>query len=192
MGGENVRIADFMITNHAVGSRSVRVGSSKNNTRIERLWRDMRNVVLDFYIVLFREFEKDGMDIHDNVAMYVLRYMFLPRIQQDLDQFIRSWNGHHVSTERYLTPLQMMELRKCDVPPAPEELVYVAYDDEDDKLLPNQPHVTTDVLGSPFDEDEQLRYFEQQVQPLQLSESNAALTYRFVDAIKVARDVLNQ
>ena len=149
-------------------------------------------MVLDFYIVLFREFEKDGMDIHDNVAMYVLRYMFLPRIQQDLDQFIRSWNGHHESTERYLTPLQMMELRKCDVPPAPEELVYVAYDDEDDKLLPNQPHVTTDVLGSPFDEDEQLRYFEQQVQPLQLSESNAALTYRFVDAIKVARDVLNQ
>jgi len=43
-------------------------GKSKHNTRIERLWRDVYNVVNDFYYILFHEFETLGiLDINNDV-----------------------------------------------------------------------------------------------------------------------------
>ena len=189
-GGENVRIADFMLANRGVDSDCVKVGSSKHNTRIERVWRDARNIVLDFYIKLFRQFEKNGMKVDDALCMFVLRYMYMPRIQEDLDQFIRTWNGHRLSTERYRTPLQLIELGRDCFPPAVDELTCVEYPDEDvDDLLPGQPFVEVSVLGCPFDDDALIQ-FKNQVRPLTLKDDVSALTMEFFRALDIAERLL--
>jgi len=56
-------------------------GKSKHNTRIERLWREVYNVVIDFYYVLFHEFEDLGiLDIDNDTDKWVLlaHLSFLP------------------------------------------------------------------------------------------------------------------
>lgn len=53
-GGENVQVADFMIEHRGEGRGSFLTGSSTNNTRIERNWRDLRkNVKLYTYEHLY-------------------------------------------------------------------------------------------------------------------------------------------
>ena len=62
-GGENVLVADFMI--HHRGNFSFICGPSKFNTRIERLWREVRQNVVQYYMDLFKSMERDGMRIDD-------------------------------------------------------------------------------------------------------------------------------
>lgn len=189
-GGENVRIADFMHANRPDDEFDpVKVGSSKHNTRIERLWRDARNVVLDFYITLFRSYEKDGMLLTDVRTMFLLRYMFIPRIQADLDRFIVTWNGHHISTEGYRSPLQLMEMAAGSMPPPVDDLTYVTYPSDTDVLLPGQPNVEVDALGSPFNE-EQFDEFEQHVIALSIDDTIDQLTVKFSDALNLAEEIL--
>ena len=52
-GGENSLIAQWMIEHVGPNRHSFITGSSKHNTRIERLWRDYRDKVSSFYISLF-------------------------------------------------------------------------------------------------------------------------------------------
>ncbi|KAJ1432435.1 hypothetical protein B484DRAFT_395025 [Ochromonadaceae sp. CCMP2298] len=83
-GGENILTAAFMI-DHRGGVGDL-TGSSKHNTRIERLWRDMRSRSMDYYIALFRRFEDEGLDITNALHIWVLQYMFLPRLNEDLQR----------------------------------------------------------------------------------------------------------
>ena len=76
--------------------------------RIERLWRDVRNKVIQFYIDLFKSFEKVGMKIDDVWHIFTLQYLFMPRIQDDLNEFKETWNNHALSTESNRTPLQLL------------------------------------------------------------------------------------
>jgi hypothetical protein len=76
-GGENVLIADLMIQSRGVGRRSFIAGASKHNTRIERLWRDVRSTVIEFYQILFGRLEASGMDVDNNFHIWVLQYMFI-------------------------------------------------------------------------------------------------------------------
>ena len=52
-GVENIDIARFMLVTRGVGRNSVLCGSSTHNQRIERLWRDVRRVVLRQYQYIF-------------------------------------------------------------------------------------------------------------------------------------------
>jgi len=51
-----VRVADWIISNRGMGRNSVIAGRSVHNQRIERLWRDVRVNVIDFYRTIFYEF----------------------------------------------------------------------------------------------------------------------------------------
>lgn len=51
-GGENVLVADYMIEHRGEGRGSALCGSSKFNTRIERLWRDLRKDVSNVFLFL--------------------------------------------------------------------------------------------------------------------------------------------
>lgn len=65
-GGENVLIADFMILHRGPGRRSFIAGQSKHNTRMERLWGDVRKEVTEYYQRLFADFEMEGLDVENS------------------------------------------------------------------------------------------------------------------------------
>ena len=87
------------------------------NTRIERLWRDVRNKVIQYYMDLFKSFERMGMKIDDPWHIFTLQYLFMPRIQEDLNAFKSIWNNHALSTEKNRTPLQLLILRRDSIAP---------------------------------------------------------------------------
>ena len=96
-GGENIKIAQYMIE-HRGSIDAFKTGSSANNTRIERLWRDMRNHTIQAYIDLFRYFETNcEMDPSNLLDISTLPHLFLPRINEELEQFIAMWNNHKLS-----------------------------------------------------------------------------------------------
>ena len=47
------------------------------------------------------------LDIDNEVHMYTLHYIFIPRINNSLDKFSNSRNNHGISTESNMSPLQL-------------------------------------------------------------------------------------
>jgi hypothetical protein len=168
-GGENILTAAFMIDHR--GGGGYLTGSSKHNTRIERLWRDMRSRSMDYYIALFRRFEDEGMDITNALHIWVLQYMFLPRLNEDLQRFVAMWNSHSLSIENTRLPLQLLELRRGGTP-APVDIDYDTYGvdeerdyDEDEEV----EAVQVDPVDCPLTEEER-RVFSAHIRPLSLQD----------------------
>ena len=106
-GGENIDIWRHMLDTHNNDPKCVVTGSSTHNERIERLWRDVHRCVAHFADT-FRELESDGdLDPLNEVDMFCLHYVFLPRINKCIDDFRESWNNHPISTEGNMTPYQL-------------------------------------------------------------------------------------
>ena len=106
-GGENAEVWKYMIQQHQSCS-AVLVGSSTHNERIERLWRDVHRCVAVRFADLFCQMEAEGILVCLNeVDLFCLHTVFLPRINSALDSFIESWNNHPLSTSESLTPNQL-------------------------------------------------------------------------------------
>ena len=73
---------------------------------MERCNRKVTSTYKKFFKALERE---DSYDMTDNV-LFVLHYMFLPRINADLEQFRQAWNRHKLSSEGNATPNELMLL----------------------------------------------------------------------------------
>ena len=107
LGGENTEVWRYMVEQHHSES-AVLVGSSTHNERIERLWRDVYRCVGVLYADLFREMEDDGrLSCLNEVDLFCLHAVFLPRINNALDSFVESWNNHPLSTSQNQTPNQL-------------------------------------------------------------------------------------
>lgn len=109
-GGENIDVARAMLSTRGTGQRRVLVGSSVHNQRIERLWRDVFRCVCHYFYSVFYTMEEMGiLNPISDVDLFTLHYVFLPRINSCIIQFVEAWNHHPLRTEHGLSPLQLWQ-----------------------------------------------------------------------------------
>lgn len=146
IGGENVDVARAMLMVRGVNRASHIAGSSVHNQRIERLWRDIFRCVCHLYYALFYEMEESGLLCPTtDLDLFCLHQVFVPRLNQQLVQFMHAWNNHPLRTERNLTPLQLWAQGIQTANPDIEEEIAEGFS------IPAEYGIDSDILGNPFD-----------------------------------------
>ena len=107
-GGENILVWEHMIAMRGNNRGSVLTGSSTHNQRIERLWRDVFRCFGNVFYYTFQSMQESGLlDISNPLHMFILHYVYLPRINAAIESFVDAWNRHPIRTERNWSPEQI-------------------------------------------------------------------------------------
>jgi len=123
-------------------------GTSVHNQRIEGLWRDVNRVLVSRFLNIFLFLEQRTiLDTTSEVHLYCLHLVYLPLINEAIDEFIGQWNNHPVTTESNFSPRQLwiegiLRLRNSgyvaisDIVTQGEQLDYDHYGINDDGPVP--------------------------------------------------------
>ena len=107
-GTENIQVAQYMLEKRGAERHSMITGCSVHNQRIERLWRDMHRCVTILFYKMFYFLEQHGLLSHLNEHhLWALHYVFIPRINRGLKEFVNGWNNHPIRTASHKSPQQL-------------------------------------------------------------------------------------
>lgn len=104
-GKENIQVGLFMNMLHGTQSNSVLTGRSIHNQRIERLWKDVFEQVVEYFYNLFYSMEdQEIVDISSDKHIFSIQFVFIPIINSHLEIFRSGWNKHKLRTEQNRSP----------------------------------------------------------------------------------------
>ena len=107
-GLENLGVAAFMIGHRGPRHGSIITGCSVHNQRIARLWIDLYQSCTRVFHRLFQHMETIGqLGISNDIHLWVLHFVFMPRIQRALEQFCHAWVNHRLRTKYGKSPRQL-------------------------------------------------------------------------------------
>ena len=88
-GTENLAVAREMLTHYGSACKPVLTGQSVHNQRIERLWHIVHAYVVLYYKNIFYYLDQfQLLDPNDELDLMALHLVYLPRINNTIEQFV--------------------------------------------------------------------------------------------------------